>query len=322
MAAIAEAGGGLNMPLIHSGGDGRGRLAKCRGCAFLARWPIVLVFVWMALAASVARSQDEEPAPEPYIPQSQFEQPQGESSLDQQLRTCNEALGYVGCDQLWHGGRGGGGAPGIWGALAMSRSSLIYGYAYDFPSQESAKAGALKKCNAALKGKRDCQAIFNFSNNCLALATSEEGIYGYSKAYRDLVADDKEALGYCQKAGGKSCTTVLAFCSPNAGFHIWVGLAISNEPPHSKVGIAWGAPAQSGASKLAMDSCIKDGGTKCQVRMLLYNQCIAFASSPNGMWSAAANISRKVAENNSLRGCQSKGGMSCSVTLSKCSQDK
>jgi hypothetical protein len=312
----------LNMPLTHAAGNGRDRLAKRRGCAFVAPWPIVLVLVWMGLAASVARSQDEEPAPEPYIPQSQFEQPQGESSLDQQLRTCNEALGYVGCDQLWHGGRGGGGAPGIWGALAMSRSSLTYGYSYDYPSQQSAIASALKKCNAALKGKQDCQPLFNFSRNCLALATSDEGIYGYSKAYGDLVADDKEALGFCQKAGGKSCTTVLAFCSPNAGFHIWVGLAISNEPPHSKVGIAWGAPAQSGASKLAMESCIKDGGTKCQVRMLLYNQCVAFASSPNGMWSAAHNISRKVAESASLRGCSQNHGTSCTVLLSKCSQDK
>jgi hypothetical protein len=296
-------------------------VAKRYSDAFAGRCPIILVFAWMALAASVARSQDEEPAPEPYIPQSQFEQPQEESSLDHQIRICNETLGYVGCDQLWHGGRGAGGAPGVWGALAISSSSLTYGYSYDFPSQESANAGALKKCNAALKGKRDCHVLNSFAHDCIALATSDDGVYGYSKAYGDLVADDKEALGRCQNAGGKSCSTVLAFCSPNAGFHIWVGLAISNEPPHSKVGIAWGAPAQSGASKLAMDSCIKDGGTQCKVRMLLYNQCVAFASSPSGMWSAAANVSRKLAETNSLRSCQSKGAR-CSVTLSKCSQDK
>jgi len=213
-----------------------------------------------------------------------------------------------------------GGPPAIWGALAISGTSTAYGYSYDFPSQEAANATALQQCNSSLKGKRDCQVRSTFSRNCIALATSDDGAWGYSAPYGDLVADDRDALTRCQNGGGKSCITVLAYCSPNAGFHTWVGLAISNEA-HPKAGISWGAPAQSTVSKLALDSCIKEGGAKCKVRMLLYNQCVAFATSPNGMWGAYNNVSRKLAESNAIRKCQESNGTNCAVLLSRCSAD-
>ena len=213
-----------------------------------------------------------------------------------------------------------GGPPGIWGALAISRTSTVYGYSYDLPSQEAANAAALEHCNSALKGRRDCQVRSAFSRNCIALAISDDGAWGYSATYGDLVADDRDALGRCQNSGGKSCSTVLAYCSPNAGFHTWVGLAISNEA-RPKAGISWGSPAQSTASKLAFDNCIKDGGSNCKVRMLLHNQCVAFAASPNGMWGAYNNVSRQLAESNAIRKCQESNGTSCAVLLSKCSTD-
>ena len=220
------------------------------------------------------------------------------------------------CDQPMQSG----GPPGIWGALAISRTSTAYGYSYDLPSQEAANAAALEHCNSTLKGRHDCQVRSTFSRNCIALAVSDDGAWGYSATYGDLVADDRDALGRCQNSGGKSCSTVLAYCSPNAGFHTWVGLAISNEA-RPKAGISWGSPAQSTASKVAFDSCIKDGGSNCKVRMLLHNQCIAFAASPNGMWGAYNNVSRQLAESNAIRKCQESKGTSCAVLLSKCSTD-
>lgn len=232
-------------------------------------------------------------------------------------RERNACINAGGCDLPVQRG---GAPPGIWGALAISRSSTFYGYSYDYPSQDGADAAALASCNSGLKGKRDCQVRSSFSRNCIALATSDDGAWGYSATYGDLVADDKQALGTCQNSGGKSCTTVLAYCSPNGGFHTWVGLAISMEP-NPKAGISWGAPAQSTASKLALDSCVKDGGSKCKVRMLLYNQCLAFATSPNGMWGAYNNVSRKVAESNSIRKCHESNGANCTVLLSQCSSD-
>jgi hypothetical protein len=235
---------------------------------------------------------------------------------EQQERERNACIITGACDQPMQQG----GAPGIWGALAISTSSTVYGYSYDFPSQEAANTAALDRCNSGLKGKRDCQVRSSFSRNCIALATSDDGAWGYSATYGDLVADDREALGRCQNGGGKSCTTVLAYCSPNAGFHTWVGLAISNEA-HPKAGISWGAPAQSTASKLAFDNCIKDGGSNCKVRMLLHNQCLAFATSPNGMWGAYNSVSRKLAESNAIRKCQESNGTSCAVLLSKCATD-
>ena len=293
---------------------------KSQPVGITGRWLVLVVLAWMSLGASVAKAQEEEP-PQPYIPQSDFEHPQEESPLDRQLRSCQETLGYLGCDEVMHGGRGTGGAPGIWGALAISGSSNAYGYSYDFASREAANAAALEHCNSSLKGKRDCQVRSTFSSNCIALATSDDGAWGYSATYGDLVADDREALGRCESGGGKSCSTVLAYCSPNGGFHTWVGLAISNELPHPKVGISWGAPAQSTVSKVAFDSCIKDGGSKCKVRMLLHNQCIAFATSPNGMWGAFNHVNRKLAESNAIRKCQESNGTNCTVLLSKCSND-
>jgi len=309
----------MAMRFKRSSGNGKfTMIAASGGGSTRRRMAVAAIGCWTLLAAP-AQSQ-EAPAPEPYIPQSAFERPQAESGLEGQMRVCNDALGYLGCDQLWHGGKGGGGAPGIWGAVAISRSSTAYGYSYDYPSAESANSAALDKCNAGLKGKRDCQVRSTFARDCIALATSGDGAWGLSATYGDLVADDKDALGRCQGGGGKSCSTVLAYCSPNGGFHYWVGLAISNEA-RPKVGIAWGAPAQSGASKLALDTCIKQGGSKCKVRMLLHNQCIAYAESPNGMWGAYNNMTRKVAETNALRKCRESNGTNCTVLLSKCAMD-
>jgi hypothetical protein len=91
--------------------------------------------------------------------------------------------------------------------------------------------------------------------------------------------------------------------------------------PQPKAGISWGAVAQSTASRLALDYCAKEGGSKCKVRMLLYNQCVAFAKSPSGVWGAFNNMNRKVAETNSIRKCAESKGTNCAVALSACSND-
>jgi hypothetical protein len=289
----------------------------------MRRWLSLILSASMLLGASMVTAQEEEvePAPDPYIPQSAFETGQEPDRVEQQEQVCNNALGYVKCGEMWHGKQGGPqGPPAVWGALAISQASTYYGYSYDYPSADQAGAAALKSCNSNFKGKSDCKVRSTFARTCIGLATSTDNVWGYSATYADLVATDKEALNVCQKAGGKACTTVLDYCSPNGGFHTWVGLAISMEP-QPKAGISWGAPAQTTASKLAYDSCIKDGGTKCKVRVLLHNTCIAFAMSPNGMWGAFWNMARKVAETNAVRRCAQSKGTSCAVVLSKCSTD-
>src|SRR5665213_2442826 len=44
--------------------------------------------------------------------------------------------------------------PDVWGAIAVSPSTLVYGAAWKFPSEQAAKDWALKDC--AKKGPRDC----------------------------------------------------------------------------------------------------------------------------------------------------------------------
>src|SRR5580658_7991701 len=63
---------------------------------------------------------------------------------EQQERERNACIITGACDQPMQQG----GAPGIWGALAISRSSTVYGYSYDFPSQEAANTAALDRCNS------------------------------------------------------------------------------------------------------------------------------------------------------------------------------
>src|SRR5262249_10388350 len=120
--------------------SGRGSRAAFMGWALLLVAPL-------ALNARIAVAQEDE-APEPYIPY--HEVAPEESAMERDQRTCDEPLGYLGCAQMQHGLRGAVRPlkPQIFGALAVSASTMKYATAINEKSEEPAKQAALVRCRA------------------------------------------------------------------------------------------------------------------------------------------------------------------------------
>jgi hypothetical protein len=96
-----------------------------------------------------------------------------------------------------------------YGALAYSRSTGAYGYAYDHDSEARAKRAALNNC-----GRRapDCQVVITFIDQCGALAETpkREVSSGLGKTRKE--AEDR-SVEACRAAGGKDCSVAAWTCS-------------------------------------------------------------------------------------------------------------
>ena len=111
--------------------------------------------------------------------------------------------------------RGAAEAPGVWGAIAVSDSTLAYGSAWAYQSEQDAKNRASRECSLAMNAMRDCRVVGTFRNACVALATSpKEHAWGFSGAQSSIKSAVKSAITQCQKYGGRSCTIASQFCSP------------------------------------------------------------------------------------------------------------
>src|SRR3954468_13057225 len=80
------------------------------------------------------------------------------------------------------------------GALAIG-ACAAYGYAYDYPSSESAQQAAIKKCSGS------CQQVVTTSKGCVAFAVDGHkpcGPHGYANATK-LGAAENTALKNCYK---------------------------------------------------------------------------------------------------------------------------
>src|SRR5664279_6078828 len=93
------------------------------------------------------------------------------------------------------------------GALAVG-ACAAYGYAYDYPSSETAQAAAIEKCGDT------CKKVVTTDKGCVALAVDGHkpcGPNGYANAPRLGVAQNT-ALKYCYKFGGKDCVIRAWIC--------------------------------------------------------------------------------------------------------------
>jgi hypothetical protein len=102
--------------------------------------------------------------------------------------------------------------PDVWGAIAVSPSTLIYGTAWKFSSEQAAKDWALKDC--AKKGPRDCHVAVSVADVCVALAISKAEkvvVTGGPTGANNFASGN--ALLHCQRAGGHSCEVPIAFCA-------------------------------------------------------------------------------------------------------------
>ena len=98
------------------------------------------------------------------------------------------------------------------GALAVG-ACAAYGYAYDYPSSETAQAAAIEKCGGT------CKKVVTTQKGCVALAVDGHkpcGPNGFANAPRLGVAQNT-ALKHCYKFGGKDCVIRAWICDGKKG---------------------------------------------------------------------------------------------------------
>jgi hypothetical protein len=98
------------------------------------------------------------------------------------------------------------------GALAVG-ACAAYGYAYDYPSPETAQTAAIEKCGGS------CKEVVTTQKGCVAFAVDGHkpcGPHGFANAPR-LGAAQNTALQYCYKFGGKDCVIRAWICDGKKG---------------------------------------------------------------------------------------------------------
>lgn len=93
------------------------------------------------------------------------------------------------------------------GALAIG-ACAAYGFAYDYPTVEAAKAAAREKCSG------DCKQVVATKNGCVAFAIDGHkpcGPHGFANAPK-LGQAQNIALKACYKHGGKDCMIRAWIC--------------------------------------------------------------------------------------------------------------
>ena len=98
------------------------------------------------------------------------------------------------------------------GALAVG-ACAAYGYAYDYPTSETAQAAAIGKCGGT------CKKVVTTDKGCAALAVDGHkpcGPNGFANAPRLGVAQNT-ALKHCYKYGGKDCVIRAWICDGKKG---------------------------------------------------------------------------------------------------------
>jgi hypothetical protein len=247
------------------------------------------------------------------------------SGPDGAMRSCNDTLGYVGCDNMLHPHQPAQ-APAIWGAIAVSDSTLVSGTSWEYQNPQDAQAQAVRQCSLAMNAMRDCKVIGNaFANACVALATSpNEHAWGYSGTYNSLAQASQSALGQCRSSGSRSCAITVKFCSPGqastpADQYAAIAVADSNVKIS---GISWRASSKSEANSVALEECRKQGGTDCRLQMWASNACLALATSEDGKWGTNWNTNRALAQNGAIQQCRSVNGQRCVIQQSACTNDR
>jgi len=103
--------------------------------------------------------------------------------------------------------------PDVWGALAVSPSTLFWGSSWKWKSQKEAETEALRRCHLA-GGPGDCKIAVTVADVCASLAVSpEQKVFKVGGPTGAANFADNNAMLQCQRAGGKSCAVVASFCA-------------------------------------------------------------------------------------------------------------
>ncbi len=118
------------------------------------------------------------------------------------------------------GGGGGGGARSRnYGAIALSPSTLKYGYSFRFASRGQAEEAALTYCYSNKGNPRDCKVVIWYYDACASLAIkpnratgdARDGAWGAHWSSSRASAR-KKALAACQSVAASGCKTELTTC--------------------------------------------------------------------------------------------------------------
>jgi hypothetical protein len=212
-------------------------------------------------------------------------------------------------------------APAIWGAVALSKSTLISGSSWEYQSQQDAATRAVSECSKAMNAMRDCAVLQVFANYCAALATSpQDHQWGYSGTYNTIAEAESHALSGCTGSGGHACAITQSICSPardQAPADAYTAIAVSADAP-AKSGTSWRAASQEAASAAALKGCLKQSGAPCTIGVWARNSCAALATSNGPKYATAWNDSRRQAESEALRTCETTSGQRCLIQVSVC----
>ncbi len=132
--------------------------------------------------------------------------------------------------------------PDVWGALAVSPSTLFWGSSWKWNSQKEAESEALRRCHLA-GGPGDCKIAVTVADVCASLAVSAaQKIFSVGGPTGAANYADNNAMLHCQRAGGKSCAVVASFCADGIR-HVLNGQTINSNGnpifvPNSQTGTA------------------------------------------------------------------------------------
>jgi hypothetical protein len=217
--------------------------------------------------------------------------------------------------------------PGIWGALAFSKSTLVSGIAWSYPSEPAARQNAASECSIAMNAMRDCSVLGAFANGCAALATSpDDHAWGFSGSLATAAAAKEAAVDWCIKSGGRACGITQAFCSPGGQSRArdrWGAIAVSTST--FGAGYSTEADTRRGAEDSALRECAGVGKGDCKVVALTSNaSCLAVATSAPEHVQAASKPARALgaAQAAAVASCRSRGGQHCEVVASLCADGR
>jgi hypothetical protein len=118
-------------------------------------------------------------------------------------------------------------APDVWGAIAVSGSTLMSFDSWNYKSEADASKAALARC-ASDAHESDCKVVLTVADVCASLAISKpEKVYAIGGPGGAANFTDKNAILHCQRAGGHACAVNLSFCADGVR-HV---LNVSNGAP-------------------------------------------------------------------------------------------
>jgi hypothetical protein len=110
--------------------------------------------------------------------------------------------------------------PDVWGALAISPSTLGWGASWNYKDEAAASQVALSKCRA--NGLSDCKLAVTVADVCVSLATSPaQKIYSIGGPIGAANFADGAAILKCKQPGGRSAAKRPCACRQRYCAVLW-----------------------------------------------------------------------------------------------------